>query len=224
MFFILVYSEALFFLLAIGIFAALRRKKWWLAGVLGFLISLTRSIGVLMLIVTLIEYWQTEKKIKKDILWLALIPVGLLSLIIFFQIKFHDPLLFIHGQQSFQRTFDLANIKGMLFAFWGAATAGERTVLFTDISSSIFALVAGFLTFKWLKPSYAIYTLLGVFVPLATFSWQSLNRYVLVLFPIFIIAAKLGQKYSWFHYSYIMLMPMVSAVQIIQFIHFAWVG
>src|SRR5437763_5717102 len=47
-FFFAAYNESLYLLLAAGTFLALEHERWWLAGFLGLLAALTRSIGIFL--------------------------------------------------------------------------------------------------------------------------------------------------------------------------------
>ena len=77
------YNELLFILLSAGMFLAIRRQHWWLAGILGFLAALTRSGGVLLVLPYLCELWLARKSLfgnwRRLILsaWpIVLIPLG----------------------------------------------------------------------------------------------------------------------------------------------------
>lgn len=76
-----VLSEALFLLMAIICFYCARTGKWLLCGAAGYLVSLTRSNGVLLLLPVAWEYFRSKdyklRNIRADVLWLALIPLGL---------------------------------------------------------------------------------------------------------------------------------------------------
>lgn len=65
-FFFAAYNESLYLLLAAGTFLALEHERWWLAGVLGMLAALTRSIGVLLLIPYLVSilsrFWELQQQ------------------------------------------------------------------------------------------------------------------------------------------------------------------
>lgn len=52
------YPESLFLALTLGSVYYARQKKWWLAGLLGGLATLTRPQGVLLSVVVGWEYWQ----------------------------------------------------------------------------------------------------------------------------------------------------------------------
>ena len=53
-----VYPESLFLALSIGCIYYIRLRRWWLAGLLGALATLTRSSGVLLAVAFAWEYWN----------------------------------------------------------------------------------------------------------------------------------------------------------------------
>src|SRR5207249_4086157 len=65
-FFFAAYNESLFLLLTASSFLAMRRQKWWLAGILGLFAALTRSVGILLVIPFLYELWITRDAITSD--------------------------------------------------------------------------------------------------------------------------------------------------------------
>src|SRR5438093_4373641 len=62
-FFFAAYNESLFLFLTASSFLAMRRQKWWLAGILGLFAALTRSAGLLLVIPYLYELWVTRERI-----------------------------------------------------------------------------------------------------------------------------------------------------------------
>src|SRR6266568_4390100 len=57
LYFFAAYNESLFLLLTSGTFLAMRRQKWWIAGILGLFAALTRTAGLLLIIPFLYELW-----------------------------------------------------------------------------------------------------------------------------------------------------------------------
>jgi hypothetical protein len=57
LYFFAAYNESLFLLLTSGTFLAMRRQKWWIAGILGLFAALTRTAGFLLIIPYLYELW-----------------------------------------------------------------------------------------------------------------------------------------------------------------------
>src|SRR6266705_2656959 len=73
-YFFAAYNESLFLLLTAGALLAMRRQRWWIAGILGFLASLTRSAGLLLVIPYLYEVWIARESITAT-RWKALFAV-----------------------------------------------------------------------------------------------------------------------------------------------------
>ena len=207
--------------MAVLVFRAGQQKKWWQAGIFGLLLALTRPLGAFIFFPTLLAFWQIEKSYKKQVFCLLLIPLGLLAYIFYLYWQLEDGLAFLHGQAAFHRLTGLASLEQM----FSAPDIGGKMVLLVDILSGVLAVVAGIFIFinrKYLAAG--LYVLLGVGIPILTATWQSMNRYCLVLFPIFIVLALLTKKYWWLHYIYLFLAPLILAAHLIQFVHYAWAG
>ena len=88
-----VFTESLFIMLSLMIFYYMRRQKWLITGMLGFLASMTRTQGMLLIIPVLYEYalvnklfrgfrlnrakiFDAVKKLKPDFLFILLMPLG----------------------------------------------------------------------------------------------------------------------------------------------------
>src|SRR5947208_242691 len=103
-FFAAAYNESLFLCLALLSFYYMRRGNWWLVGLFGFLASLTRSVGLFLLVPFLYEYLRQHhfhlKQIGIDVLSGLGIPAGLGAFALYCYIHFHDALAFSHAQQS----------------------------------------------------------------------------------------------------------------------------
>ena len=65
-FFFTAYNESLFLFFTLGGFLALRRQRWWLAGLAGGLSALTRSTGVFFVIPFLYELWVYWRQVKSE--------------------------------------------------------------------------------------------------------------------------------------------------------------
>lgn len=121
-FFTTVYTEGLFFLLAVSLFYFLQTKKYALAAIVAFLASLTRLVGVFLFIPILLflvaenkEMFVQKSAIKSKLLgflsffkthpsWILLIvsPIlGLLTYMTYLSFSFHDPLSFYHASSAF---------------------------------------------------------------------------------------------------------------------------
>ncbi len=190
-----VFSESLFLALIIMCFYYAKKEKWLIVGILGFLSVLTRSVGILIILPLLYEYLRTKnfkfRNIKIDITSLLLIPAGLFVFSVYNYFLTGDFLAFIHIQQT-----GWAHILSNPF----------KILLGTLFTNDIFHSVNGILTiisvlilsvyYKKIGFSYWLLAILLIFFPLTSgaVSLNSMLRYLVVIFPLFVLFAKLSQK------------------------------
>ena len=184
-----VLSESLFMALTIACLYYARRSKWPLAGTLGFLIALSRPPGVIIMLPLMYEYFRRSGfKIKRDACTLLLPVLGLSLYVAYNWHLTGDPLGFVH-----------------IMATWG----GQPTIPVTEIINrltqqnewirfgALYTCTAiGLMVAFARKVDFGAW-LLGVMlimIPLfTTQSGFSMLRYIAVVFPLFIILAKLGE-------------------------------
>lgn len=237
------YNESLFIFLSLMSFYQLRRGHWWLAGLFGFLASLTRSETLLMLIPFCYEYLRQHgfqwKAIRWNMLWGALIPAGLALFGVWCYIQYHDFLAFAHAQAAWNRSLAfpgygiLTSIQAIqksqgLLSF---QTLRNLTDLLPDLFMLLFILL-GFVG-PWRFPRqmwvYGLYAgILYIFLQLfpnggtGLFPLESVGRFVLEVFPAFIVMAAVG-KNKTFHMSYLMVSAAVLFFLLTQFLTGHWV-
>jgi Gpi18-like mannosyltransferase len=202
LFFGAVYTESLFLLLSSLTFLFARQRLWAWTGIVGLLAASTRIVGITLLLPVLLEWWQSHNTTRGarrfnwlGLLWICAIPIGLISQMLFLERAFGDPITFWTTQESFNRiginpinalARDLEPIfKGGAFP-WN---------IIVDLSALAIAVTAAVMAFKPLGASYTVYTLLGVLIPLSG-GTGSLARYVVVLFPVFMMLAQWGKRSS----------------------------
>lgn len=188
-----VYSESLFLMLVTGSFLFFRKKHYFWAGVFGFLASLTRIFGVLLFASFLIEVFVYKIPLKRSF-WILLIPCGLLTYMVYLYYSIGDPLAFYNLQlivgEQHQRGIIL--FPQILFRYIKILATADFSPLFTTIILE-FAVGIIFFTlpiigyFKKIRLSYLIFAFFGFLLPTIQGSFSSLPRYVLVLFPSFIV-------------------------------------
>src|SRR6266702_7918616 len=107
-FFFAAYNESLFLLLTASSFLAMRRQKWWLAGILGLFAALTRSVGILLVIPYLYEFWISRESMGESdqssshkllsilhrLIPIVLVPLGTLIYNFYCWKLFQNPLAF----------------------------------------------------------------------------------------------------------------------------------
>lgn len=197
-FFNAVYSESVYLVLVLLAFYSARRRLWWVSGLAGMLASITRNTGVLLIIPLFYEYLiQSEfsfRKIRPGILWLGLIPAGLVVYITYLYYTLGDPLAFVSAQQYWGRSFSYPwqAVYKTLINIYSDFYRGRNLL---DLVFATWAVILLLSSLRKIRFSYLIYTFLGLLVPLWAASPYaglfSMPRFVLALFPLFIAGARL---------------------------------
>jgi Mannosyltransferase (PIG-V) len=76
------YSESLFLMVSVGAVLAARQRRWVVAGLLGALAAATRSAGLLLMVPLALlwfDAWRGRDARAADLMWLTLVPVGLVA-------------------------------------------------------------------------------------------------------------------------------------------------
>lgn len=223
-FFVAIYTESLFLLLTVLVFLNLRQQKWYAASVFAMLLSITRLPGVLILIPVLYEFFRNEfsgslqeffkpKRIA-PLLWFAMIPVPLLLYAYFNFVTWGDPLHFVnaHGSLGNGRAvsgivFPLVTLYRYLQIFLTVSIHQyEFWVAVIEFFSLLIASTGLFLA--WLhkvRPSYLLFAVAVLSLPLLSGTLTGFPRYVLLAFPVVIgfglqfevMKKELMAKYGW---------------------------
>lgn len=216
-FYLVGYTESLFLLGSVGAFYYARQQAWLRAGLLGSICALTRPQGLLILIPLLWEFLtsQPEGKVRPG-RWLRawpllLVPLGVALYTLYLQL-----------------TFGLSTILKADTAYWqmqpGQSLPGQALWLninalaqglhplnnSIDLAFALFGLSMTIWAIRALRPSYALFMLLNILVvisrPIAEYPLLSMPRFVLPLFPLYILLGRVGEAsplvnrlviYSW---------------------------
>lgn len=207
-FFALVYTESLFLFLLLGSFYFARKKNWLGAIFLGFLLCITRFVGVLIIPALIYEYLiQTRKFHGRDYLNVAALilitPLGLVAYAIFNFNTWGSYFYFLTAHAELgnsrvssgiilplQTLYRYINILTTLpidkFEWWIAVV---------EIAAFIFGTLMLYLAWKnKIRTSYLIFGVLSFLLPSLSGTFSGLPRYLLVLFPIFLALSLISSK------------------------------
>lgn len=198
-FFSLPLPESLFLMLTVGSFYFAKRERWWLAGACGLLASATRTSGVLLLPALAILYWEmyrplTLRSLRRDALALLLIPGGLLSFMVYLHIITGNAFAFKDAMAAWGRKaglflsplYDYLRQPGQIALHWDF-----KLLNFTGV---VIALACGVVLLKRRQFPLAVYALLSVLLALSSALLQSQARYAMVVFPVYMVLARLGRR------------------------------
>lgn len=197
-FFSAAYSEPLFLLLGAGTLLLSQRGRFAAAGLAGGLATLTRPTGIILAIPCLVDLIR-----RRDIGWrrrllpFLLIPMGSVSYLAYLAWRFGDPLHFVHvegaGWGHAWMFPPLALVRSVQLSFSGELHGVSALMNGVNTLAAIGAIIFAWRLWRWDQRG-AAFVLAGVLLPLsvgiAGMPAVSLARYVVVLFPIFILLAR----------------------------------
>ncbi len=230
MFFTAYYTESLFLLLSLSFFYFLKTKRWFIASIFAYLACLTKNIGIILLAVYLYEYWQTYKiKFNVNLFYSLFILLGPLSYIIFCYFAFGDPLSFITEQanwplhsfslpwESFYKYLTFSNDLNL------SNYLSLYEIYFRELPSFLILLFTCFYFIKKREWDYVIYGILLALIFSTIIPMTSVNRYVIIYFPIYILLNEVFKKdFSWFILLYFSFIYYI--FNLVMFSRGDWIG
>ena len=224
-FFSAVYSESLYLALSVGLFWSARHGRWAQVGVLGALAGATRSTGLVLLLPALALYLYGPRedrapdfargglrpryRLRRDVLWLGLVPAGVIVYAAGLALAGGDALAPFHAQDVWGRHFAGPYVgvwDGLRAAFDGArqllsfqrhhvyfpiaagspfVSAGHNLILVAFLLAAIPAVVG---VVRRLPLAYGTYVIAALALPLSypvtAQPLMSLPRFLVVLFPL----------------------------------------
>lgn len=251
-YFLAVYSESLFILLALLCFWFARRQMWWWAGIVGAIASATRVTGILLLPALLVEWYQFMNKASKSprpkiklslnhvseliLIFLKapvlyLLPLGLVIYMWYLQINFGDWLYFWHSQSVFGAERLGGGVVFPLQVVWrylkilGTVSILQRNFWVALMEFGALILSARFLLLASrykIRLSYILFGFLNIFLPMLTGTLSSFPRYILLNFTMYIILGLIKNK-IWFILC-VMLSIFLQIILLTQFISGSWIA
>lgn len=174
------YTESVFLTFSLATIYFFRRGQILSASTSGFLSTLSRINGLLLLPLLLME-----AKRKKDLIVLLITPLGFGLYLLINYLLFNDPLYFQQPlAHNWYKTFELPWIGiDNLISF---VKNQEDKIFYGEIVALIFAFLITIFVFIRIRKSYALYMLINLLLFTSTNFILSTPRYILILFPIYI--------------------------------------
>lgn len=222
--FITIYTESLFFLLTILAFLFLRNKRYFLATVLGALASATRLSGLAVVLSLILTTFLIGGLNKKN--WLVLLsPLGLIIYCVYLYQRVGDPFYFTLAEANYWHKGLVLPGSALLFSFKQLLSPNFIVNNFRNLLDFIFAIF-GILTvwqvFKKLSLDYAIFAIFSLLLPLFSPTIVAIPRYLLSIFPIFIVLS--FSKNQYFNLAYQIICLMLLPIYAIFFLNGYWVS
>ncbi|HEX8476450.1 MAG TPA: hypothetical protein VF666_20800 [Pyrinomonadaceae bacterium] len=192
------YTESLFVALAVGCFLAARTERWWLAGVLGALAGLTRINGSILipaLAVEALHQYRTTRRLNLQWLWIALAPLGFAAYLALNKYVTGDAFAFTEiASQHWFKTLSSPwhGITEVYNSVWWRTPSDSQMVGMQELFFILLGLMCTVWCWRALRPSYAVWMTLNWLLWTSTSFVLSAPRYTVILFPIYILFARLA--------------------------------
>ena len=233
------YTESLFLLLSLGVFLALRRHAWLIASMLAALATLTRPVGVLLLVPLAAEMAQPQLQrighlLSRPSFWLRLLPpiLALAGYCGYLALRFGRPLAFLSAEggtwgrrpswpwDSFARA-----IAAVL-----RDPPNQAIPAALDLFLMALFIAVTLLALRRLPLPYALYTLaslvLIILLPMHRENWGALSsnkRFMVDVFPLFLVAGSARPR-RWIEPLAVIFALLIQIVLIVAFLQRGWVA
>lgn len=207
-FFTSVYTEGLFFLLAVCYFYFLFKKNFLLAALFGFLAPLTKLIGVFLIVPSIIYVYLSKLKFNlKQLLTYIAPAIGLLTYSLYLFASQKDPLSFINLHASFgaNRSNHIILLPQIYFRYFKIFFLAKfnfqyfvALIEFSFFNFVLFILVCDLIKTLKLKNSQKtmrltlnLFSFIVVIIPTLTGTFLSVPRFIVIAISMYLYLAGL---------------------------------
>ena len=200
-FFSVPLTESLFLLLTVASFYAAKRERWWTAGAIGMLAAATRVNGVLLLPALLLLSWQMYRSFPgsrlfpvRKVVGVLLIPCGLVAYMFYSWYLSGNALAFSDAVRHWGRKpgFFLSGL--FKYAIHPHQVLEPWNPNLLNFASAILCFVAIYILIRRREWTLAFYASISILLPLSSGILQSLDRYTLAFFPVFMALAMVARS------------------------------
>lgn len=218
-FFLLVpYSESLFFCLTILTIYFGRKNKYILATLFGILVSATRLVGLVTILALWLEIYQAKSKQK---FLTILTPIGFLAYSYYLNLQTGNYLYFLEAEKYWHRNLVFPGV-GLYQTFIQLLNQQFVGDIFLLLEFLFVIMSIGLLIYfrNKIRSSYLVFTVCSLLLFLTTDSLVSSLRFLLVIFPIYIILGSLKNNLVQIGYSFVSILLL--GIFITLFINGYW--
>jgi Gpi18-like mannosyltransferase len=222
-----VYSESLFLALTVSAFYYARASRWVTTGVLAAAATLCRPAGLLLVVPLGFEYlFQREfrwQRIRADCIALIFPPLAIAGHLAVLRWRFGSWNVISKAEaiEGWNRNLTLP-WNTLLYSLRHIGSSIGYHGAFEFVFTTALIALAIFTCFR-LRPSYAIYSVVSVVFITSWGDLKSAPRFGLVIFPIMILLALLGQHKA-FNRTYLTVSAILAAISMVVFSQWGWVS
>ena len=218
-----VYGESLFLTLALASFVLAERERFCWAGGLGGLAILTRPAGVALLLALAAFAWRSSNR-RHALAGVAIAPLLFLAYPLALWITVGHPFAFLDAQDIVwgRELSPLGPVGGVVAALQDVTA---RNLL--DLLAAVAIVAAGIAAWRRLGVPYGLYALASALVPLSApserFALWSMQRFALVVFPLFLVLAHAGRRRA-LHLVVVTVFAAWLAIDVLRWALWYWVA
>ncbi|HEV2953139.1 MAG TPA: hypothetical protein VG015_03510 [Candidatus Dormibacteraeota bacterium] len=229
------YSESPFLLTIAFSLLCAQRKRWLWAGIWGGAACLIRFQGAFLLVPLAMIWWNSRATARPGdrrltAIGLTAFGAAAVSYHIFLWAQFGDPATYLHAQRFWSRgnSGPLGAVQALRHsvkevATWMAAGLPDSQLdpafrEFLELAAVGLAAAVVGAGRRWLRPWEVAWIALVMLIPLATGTTLSLNRFVVVAFPAFMV---LGMWFRSHPRLVVLTVGILTVVQFQQTVEFA---
>jgi len=191
------YAEALFLLLTLLTFWAIRRERWLVAAVCGFLAALTRPVGFLLMAPVAVEALRRRRGVTpaewfRRALAVGAPAVGIALYLTWVDHRYGDPKLPFTAQSDLRGQG--ANPVVTIVHGMGELFGPERFKDFLHIPFAIAFLVLLVVVLRRWPVSYGVFAAVMLYAALSATNLNSVERYGLNAFPLILALASITTR------------------------------
>ncbi|HOE74931.1 MAG TPA: glycosyltransferase family 39 protein [bacterium] len=230
------YTESVFLFFSLLSFYFFQKKKNVFAGIAGGVACWARTTGIFIYpALALGSLIKSIKPLKLEWRWkeqlsLAIIPLSTALFLLYNKIVFGKPFDFLQAQSGFGRYIE-PNVFKTVYSHCLVQFV-PRKIMTEDAANAfnylmffVLFVVFTYLVVKYSKSiSYSVYALLTAIIPIFSGTFISMNRFLLVLFPIYLILPKLIKEGSTADKLYSFASTSFMVLIMILFTNSYWVG
>jgi Gpi18-like mannosyltransferase len=187
-------TESLFLMLSLACLLAGYSGRWGIASAFGALAALTRLAGGLLLLPLAILFYRQERRISPRCAWFLLIPAATSTFLIYLHSLTGNWRAFLVTQERWGRSPGFFWTPLWNYVKDPALVSEPWNLIAMNFAFALLLLVAGIALLLRKKWELGAYTLASLLLPLSTGSLQSLGRYAVVVFPLFLWLGMLARR------------------------------
>lgn len=242
LFFSFPYSESFYFVLVMAFFWGLELRQPALTGLAGFLLPLARPVGVFVLLPLAWRLYEERgrqnqlqpsecKPTNRSLMAWLLLACPLLGYAAYFglmRLWTGNALEGFDAQRSYPNSPSIQNLfnyAGFFRALSNVQTLGG--MMHSMLDRFFFVLFLALLPLIYrLDKTWFFYVLPAGLVPALSSWFMSYRRYIVVLFPLFVVLAQLlaRTRQRWIFWYYVALLALLQVWAVRQFVSFDWAG